>query len=76
MVNRGRFHHQYLPDKLFFEPDVLSVQLLKSLFELGHETEMSDSTYGNMHAIVLDRKTRQLDAASDYRGVGKARVEH
>lgn len=76
MVNRGRFHHQYLPDKLFFEPDVLSVPVLKSLLEHGHETEMSDSTYGNMHAIVVDRKTGQLDAASDYRGVGKARVEH
>ncbi len=76
MVNRGRFHHQYLPDKLYFEPDVLSAQVLKSLFELGHETEMTDSTYGNMHAIVQHKKTMQLDAAADYRAAGNARVEH
>jgi gamma-glutamyltranspeptidase len=36
---------------------------------------MLDSTYGNMHAIVMDKKSRQLDAASDSRGSGKARVE-
>ena len=76
MVNRGRFHHQYLPDKIFFEPGVLTETLMKTLFELGHETEMLDSTYGNMHAIVMDKKSRQLDAASDSRGSGKARVEH
>lgn len=76
MVNRDRFHHQYLPDKLFFEPGVLTETLMKTLFELGHDTEMLDSTYGNMHAIVMDKKSRQLDAASDSRGSGKARVEH
>ena len=75
MVNRGRFHHQYLPDKIFFEAEVFSEPVLKSLSELGHETEMLDSTYGNMHAIVLDNKSMQLDAASDYRGSGEARVE-
>ena len=76
MVNRGRFHHQYLPDKIFFEPGVLTETLMKTLFELGHETEVLDSTYGNMHAIVMDKKSRQLDAASDNRGSGSARVEH
>ena len=76
MVNHGRFHHQYLPDKIFFEPGVLTETLMKTLFELGHETEVLDSTYGNMHAIVMDKKSRQLDAASDSRGSGKARVEH
>jgi len=76
MVNRGRFHHQYTPDKIFYEQDVLTGAILKSLFELGHDTEMLDSTYGNMHVIVLDKKSMQLDAASDYRGSGDARVVH
>jgi gamma-glutamyltranspeptidase/glutathione hydrolase len=76
MVNRGRFHHQYLPDKIYYEANVLTETVLKSLFELGHETEMLDSTYGNMHAIVLDKKSMRLDAAADSRGSGSARVEH
>lgn len=76
MVNRGRFHHQYLPDKIFVEPNVFSEQLLQAQFELGHEAELLDSTYGNMHAIVQHKKTRRLDAAADSRGGGKARIEH
>jgi gamma-glutamyltranspeptidase/glutathione hydrolase len=74
MVNRGRFHHQYLPDRISFEPGVLTESLNKTLFELGHETEILDSSYGNMHAIVQDKKSMHLDAAADYRGSGKARV--
>lgn len=75
MVNRGRFHHQYLPDRLFYEPNALSEAVLKSLLGLGHNTEALDSSYGNMHAVILDRKSRRLDAASDHRGGGTARVE-
>jgi len=76
IVNRGRFHHQYLPDRISYEPDVISAVVEDALFQLGHDTSMLDSTYGDMHAVVLDKKTRQLDAASDFRGVGKARVVH
>ena len=75
MVNRGRFHHQYLPDRIFVEPGVFSEKVLTNLFELGHEVEILDSTYGNMHVIVQDKKTMRLDAAADVRGGGKARVE-
>jgi gamma-glutamyltranspeptidase/glutathione hydrolase len=75
IVSRGRFHHQYLPDRLFYEPKVLSEEVLKSLFELGHHTEELDSTYGNMHAVILDRQSMRLDAASDHRGGGTARIE-
>ena len=75
MVNRGRFHHQYLPDRIFVEPGVFSEQVLENLYELGHEVEMLDSSYGNMHAIVQHKQTQQLNAAADNRGGGKARVE-
>jgi gamma-glutamyltranspeptidase/glutathione hydrolase len=75
MVNLGRFHHQYLPDRIFYEPGVLSETVLKSLLERGHDTDMLDATYGNMHAIVFGKKSMRLDAASDRRGVGAAVVE-
>ena len=74
MVNRGRFHHQYLPDKLFFEPGVFPESLQTALFELGHEPGELESGYGNMHAIVVDKKTGRVDAASDARGAGAAAV--
>ena len=76
MVNLGRFHHQYLPDMIYVEPGVFSESLLTSLFELGHQTSELDSSFGNMHAIVMDRKTGQVEAASDARGSGRAMVVH
>jgi gamma-glutamyltranspeptidase/glutathione hydrolase len=75
IVNRGRFHHQYLPDKLFAEPDVFSDQLLDKLSKLGHDIQILDSDYGNMHVIVQRKKNGELDAAADRRGGGTARVE-
>ena len=74
MVNLGRYHHQYLPDRIFFEPDVVSDAEASALLELGHEIEKLDSTYGNMHVVVMDKKTGELDAASDRRGSGKAGI--
>lgn len=74
MVNSGRFHHQYLPDKIFTEPDVFSMQLQDKLSAFGHEIEILDSDYGNMHIIVQHKKNGQLDAAADRRGGGKARI--
>lgn len=76
MVKHGRFHHQYLPDRLFFEPEVLSQDMERALMALGHETEILDTGYGNMHAIVVDRTSGKLDAASDPRGSGNAGVRH
>ncbi len=75
MVSRGRFHHQYLPDKIFTEPDVFSAQLREKLSRLGHEIEILDSDYGNMHVIVQHKQNGRLDAAADRRGGGKARIE-
>lgn len=74
MVDLGRFHHQYLPDKIFYEPGVLSASALKTLMNMGHDTEELSSTYGNMQAIVIDKKTKRVEAASDPRGTGKALV--
>ena len=74
MVNKDRFHHQYLPDQLFHEPNTLSDSVLTTLFEMGHEVKGLDGTYGDMHVLVEHKQTGKIDAASDKRGVGKARV--
>ncbi len=74
IVNAGRYHHQYLPDVISYEPDVFDESLVNALQELGHKTKALERTYGNMQVIVLDKKTGRLDAASDDRGLGKAKV--
>jgi gamma-glutamyltranspeptidase/glutathione hydrolase len=74
IVNAGRYHHQYLPDEISYEPGVFDDELLKALGALGHQTKELDGDYGNMHMIIIDKKTGTVEAASDRRGVGSAVV--
>ena len=72
-VSRARFHHQYLPDSIFYEPDALSEDTLQVLQHMGHKTTALDSVYGNMQAIAWDY-SRGVKAASDPRVEGESVV--
>ncbi len=72
IVAMPRFHHQYLPDLIQFEPDAINPQLKKALEAMGHKIRVLDDTYGNMQIVIQDRPTKQFDAASDPRGIGQA----
>ncbi len=74
-VARPRIHHQYLPDILFIEPGALPPSHLKALQKRGHQTELSDSRWGNMQAVHWNRKTGDVEAASDPRVEGAASVQ-
>ncbi len=76
MVQLGRFHHQYLPDKIFYEPAFFNERMKTALTNFGHTLEELDGVYGNMQVVVVDKKRRKSEAASDPRGVGKATVIH
>jgi len=76
MVNLGRFHHQYLPDKISFEPGVFDQAVVKELSKMGHQLEAMSNRYGNMQVVVANKKTGKVEAASDSRGLGQARVLH
>lgn len=76
IVNAGRFHHQYLPDEISFEPGVFDESIEAALQKLGHKTRELNSDYGNMQVIVLDKKTGEVQAASDTRGIGSSQVLH
>ncbi len=72
-VSRARFHHQYLPDKIFYEPEALSAETLQTLQQMGHKTKALDAVYGNMQAIAWDY-VNGVKAASDLRVEGEAVV--
>jgi len=74
IVNNGRFHHQYLPDKIFYEPGALSEDVVDELRLMGHELQDTGSDYGNMQLVIINKKTGKLDAVSDRRGIGSAEV--
>lgn len=74
IVARPRFHHQYLPDHIQYEPGSLSEPLQESLKKLGHELQDVGRHYGNMQLVLWERQLGRVSAASDPRGEGEARV--
>ena len=75
IVNLPRYHHQYLPDHIQYEPDAFDQNDLEGLKRLGHELKALSNTYGNMHVVVWDKKNNKVEAASDVRGEGLSRVK-
>lgn len=73
-VQRARFHHQYLPDEIQFEPGALSSETQAYLKGLGYHLHELDRPYGNMQAVLWDRRSGKVSAASDPRGIGRAWV--
>jgi len=71
---RRRFHHQYLPNEVQFEPGAFSEEQRNQLARMGYELRPVEDGYGNMQAILWDRKKNTVEAASDPRGHGGARV--
>ncbi len=72
IVAMPRFHHQYLPDAIQFEPGAFSPAVQAQLQRLGHHLNPLNRAYGNMQAIVLHKHQRSIEAASDPRGIGAA----
>ena len=73
-VRLRRFHHQYLPDQVQYEKGAFDKGVAERLRAIGHRLQALDSDYGNMQAVLWDRRNRRVEAASDPRGVGQAVV--
>ena len=69
-----RFHHQYLPDVVEFEPDAFDQAQLDALRALGHRLKRRARPYGNMQIVAWDKSTNRLQAANNPRGEGAAWV--
>jgi gamma-glutamyltranspeptidase/glutathione hydrolase len=67
-VNAPRFHHQWLPDALIFEPDAFSASTIKGLKQKGYLiSEKSNTIIGKVDAIKV-LKDGRLEAGADPRG--------
>lgn len=75
IVNRERFHHQYMPDVIQFEKNALSEDVQQTLIKKGHTLKEINYRYGNMQVITKHRYKNNLSAASDPRGEGLAVVK-
>ncbi len=75
IVDLPRFHHQYLPDQILFEPEYPDQSVLSELTAMGHDVKNRNRTWGNMQIVIIEKKSGKLSAASDKRGGGGALVE-
>jgi len=66
-VSLPRFHHQYVPDKISAESDAFSVEDIATLEAMGHEVEVRERPWGNMHGVMWNIETGEVTAGSDAR---------
>ena len=74
IVRKGRFHHQYVPDRIEFEGGALPGDVLVELANLGHALAPRLRPFGDMQVVLWDRAQGRVEAASDPRGNGRAAV--
>lgn len=72
IVDIPRYHHQYLPDRIQYEENAFSPEIVSFLEGLGHTTTVNKNTSGDMHIVIKDKRTGKFTAATDKRGLGKA----
>ena len=71
-VDAPRFHHQYLPDKLYLEPG-FAPETLAALRKMGYSLSIRDGHWSNGECIAVDPKTGELEGGQDHRShYGKA----
>jgi gamma-glutamyltranspeptidase/glutathione hydrolase len=74
IVSAPRFHHQYYPDVVQYEPGAFTDAEVKALTERGHKLQLSGRRWGNMQLVLWDYASGSVEAASDPRGVGAGMV--
>ncbi len=66
-VELPRFHHQWLPDKIMYEKNCFSPEVIQELKAKGHEMEERKGPSGRVDAILV-RKDGSLEGGADPRG--------
>jgi gamma-glutamyltranspeptidase/glutathione hydrolase len=71
-IDAPRFHHQYLPDKLYLEPG-FPESTQDSLKALGYDVVLSKGHWSDGECIAVDPRTGELEGGDDPRNhFGKA----
>jgi gamma-glutamyltranspeptidase / glutathione hydrolase len=73
IVSIPRYHMQYQPDVVYYEPAAFTPNEITALNSMGYTLKQTNP-YGNMQAITWDYKSGKVTAASDPRDIGKAEV--
>ena len=75
IVSQPRYHHQYLPDTIFYESGAITKHNVNLLQTMGQHLKELQRRYGNMQVVIWNKQSDTVSAASDPRGEGQARVQ-
>ena len=70
-VDLPRFHHLWLPDKIFYENELLNSEIENSLIEKGYKLNAKPNVIGRVDAIYIDQDGN-LFGGADKRGDDKS----
>ena len=65
-VSRGRFHHIWLPDKIFYEINTFNEKTKNKLIDIGYKFAETFSSIGRVDAILIENN--KIFTAPDPRG--------
>jgi len=65
-VDAPRFHHQWQPDVIQYEPYAFSADTMTKLTDMGYQFKLYDS-WGSVEAILVDPATGYLTGGADNR---------
>lgn len=68
VVNRPRYHHQYLPDLVEIEPRGFDRAWITTMEAKGHSVHVAQRRWGNMQAVVIDTAAGSTTVVNDHRG--------
>lgn len=74
IVAAPRFHHQYWPDIVQYEPGAIGDADAAALGALGHRLVPARMPWGNLQVVTWDFASGAVEAASDPRGKGAGQV--
>ena len=72
LVSAPRYHHQFLPDRIEYEPEAFPPAWVESLRAMGHTVQEGRRRWGNMQAVYVERASGEATAYSDPRAKGGA----
>jgi gamma-glutamyltranspeptidase/glutathione hydrolase len=67
-VDAPRFHHQWLPDVVMFEPNMFDDSLIKAIEDLGYETVVRENVITGKVNAILKLPDGKLEGGADHRG--------
>jgi gamma-glutamyltranspeptidase/glutathione hydrolase len=73
-IDAPRIHHQWQPDRIFWEPWGINPDTRKILEQMGHKLAERQRQMGDTHAVYFDAEKKDWTGASDSRWGGAVRV--